>query len=158
MSADLADSRKADEEASEANHVGLTAAQKQEIATATIDTNLRQGDLGVGVDSVSEIQTSVAPSETWLREDLEKVYALLSGHVGIDGVSRTHRAPCSIHGRGHVVLPLVAIVCRVEIVFFAGGWHMCVGSRGLGKNRGGYCRTATPFVASVPDRNGSRIG
>ena len=30
-----------------------------------------------------EIQTGVAPSEIWLREDLEKVYALLFRYVGI---------------------------------------------------------------------------
>ena len=43
----------------------------------TIETNLWQGDLGDGVDSDSEIQTSVAPAEIWLRDDLEKVFALL---------------------------------------------------------------------------------
>ena len=43
----------------------------------TIEANLRQGDLGVGVDSLSKIQTSVTPPEIWLREDLKKVYAAL---------------------------------------------------------------------------------
>ena len=43
----------------------------------TIETNLRQGDLGLGVDTLSEFEKSVAPSEIWLREDLEKVNARL---------------------------------------------------------------------------------
>ena len=42
MSADLADSQKADEEASKAKYTGLTAAKKQELAIVTIETNLRQ--------------------------------------------------------------------------------------------------------------------
>ena len=39
-----------------------------------------------------EIQTVVAPSEIWLREDLEKVYALLFRYVGIG----TRLALCSV--------------------------------------------------------------
>ena len=31
---------------------------------------------------VMEIQTSVSPSETWLKDDLEEVYALLSRFFG----------------------------------------------------------------------------
>ena len=31
---------------------------------------------------VMEIQTSVAPSEIWLRDDLENIYALRSGSSG----------------------------------------------------------------------------
>ena len=60
------------------------AVKDNEVATltATIETNLPQGDLESGVDSLSESQTSVAPSETWLNEDLEKIYALLFRNVG----------------------------------------------------------------------------
>ena len=85
MSAGLADYQKADEEGRKSDHATLVAAKENEVAklTATIETNLMQGDLETGVASLSEIQTSVAPSEIWLREDLEKAYALLLLHVRI---------------------------------------------------------------------------
>ena len=73
MSAALAGSQNADEEDCKTDHAPRVAAmENEEVATltATIETNLRQGDLVTGVDSLSEIHTSVASSEIWFREDL----------------------------------------------------------------------------------------
>ena len=39
--------------------------------------NLLQGDLGVEVDSLLEIQACVAPAEIWPRDDLEEFHALV---------------------------------------------------------------------------------
>ena len=66
MPTDPADSQN-EIEASNANHAGPTAAKKQEIATVRIETNLRQGDLGVEVDTVegdlAETENSLAGDE-----------------------------------------------------------------------------------------------
>ena len=73
MSADLADPQKADGEASKAskaNHATLVAAKENEL----------------------KIQRDVASSEIWLREDLERVYAVLFRNVGIG----TGLALCSV--------------------------------------------------------------
>ena len=59
MFADLADSQKVDEEERKTDHAPLDAVKENEV----------------------EIQTGVAPSEIWLREDPEKVYALLFRYV-----------------------------------------------------------------------------
>ena len=41
--------------------------------------------------------------------------------------------PCPIDCRRDLRLPPVVIVCLVEIVFCAGGWQACAGSRASGK-------------------------
>ena len=74
MPAALANSLKADEEDRRSDHAKLVAVtENQEVATltATIEPNLRQGR-----------QACVAPSELWLRDDLEEVYALLFRFLG----------------------------------------------------------------------------
>ena len=74
MPAALANSLKADVEDRRSDHVPLVAAtENEEVATltATIETNLRQGR-----------QACVAPSELWLRDNLEEVYALLFPFLG----------------------------------------------------------------------------
>ena len=53
-----------------------------------------------------EIQTSVAPAEVWLREDLEKVHALLFRYVGED----KRLALCSVTTQQFVILVLDPIV------------------------------------------------
>ena len=69
MSADLADSQKADEEDRKSDHATLVAAKEFEVTTlmATIETNLRQGDFGVEVDSMkgdlAETENSLAGDE-----------------------------------------------------------------------------------------------
>ena len=69
MPADLADSPKADEEERKTAHAPLAAAKENEVATvtATIETNLRQGDLGGEVDSgngyLAETENSLAGDE-----------------------------------------------------------------------------------------------
>ena len=69
VSADLADSQKVDEEDRKSDDAALVAALEHEVATAaTIETILRQGDLGV--DPFRDSKKSVASSEIWLREDL----------------------------------------------------------------------------------------
>ena len=80
MPADLADSLKADEEDRKTDHAPLVAAtENQEVATltATIETNLRQGDLGVEVDSMkgdlAETENSLAGDEASSeREERQK--------------------------------------------------------------------------------------
>ena len=65
----LANSLKEDEEDRRSDHAPLVAVTEIEVVamlTATIETNLGQGR-----------QICVAPSELWLRDDLEEVYALL---------------------------------------------------------------------------------
>ena len=55
MSADLADSLEADEEDRKSDHTTLVQVKENEVATltATIETNLWQGDLETGVGSLS---------------------------------------------------------------------------------------------------------
>ena len=65
MPADLAESLKADEEDRKTDHAPLVAAtENQEVATltATIQTNLRQGNLAVEVDSM---KGDLAETETF---------------------------------------------------------------------------------------------
>ena len=83
MPADLANSLKADEDR-KSDHTTLVQVKEEKVVTdaATTETKLQRGDLGVGVDSLSEIQTCVAPAEIWLRDVLEKVYALLFRFLG----------------------------------------------------------------------------
>ena len=55
MPGDLADSQKPDEEDRKSAHAPLVAGKENEevaTVTATIETNIRQGDFGVEVDSV----------------------------------------------------------------------------------------------------------
>ena len=54
------------------------------------------------------------------------------------------------HRLPHVVrLPPAVIICRVEIVFLAGGWHSCTGNRASEQNSSSCCRAAPPFGASA---------
>ena len=91
MPAGLADTLKADEEDRKTDPAAATENEEVATLTATVETNLQQGDLETRVASLSEIQTSVSSFETWLREDLENVYALLFRN-GID----TRLALCSV--------------------------------------------------------------
>ena len=74
MSADLADSQRADEEERKTNHAPLDAAKKQETATVTIQTNFLEGDLKTEVDGMkgnlteTETENNEASSE-WEEED-----------------------------------------------------------------------------------------
>ena len=69
MSADLADSQKAVEEDRKSDHAIVVAAEENQVATltATIETNLWQGDVGVEVDSVegdlAEVENPFAGDE-----------------------------------------------------------------------------------------------
>ena len=51
--------------------------------TATIETNIQQDDPVSRWTPVQRLKQASAPSEIWIREDLEKVYALLFRYVGI---------------------------------------------------------------------------
>ena len=83
MPADLANSLKADEDR-KSDHTTLVQVKEEKVVThaATTETKLQWSDLGVGVDSLSEIQTCVAPAEIWLRDDLEKSTRCFSGSSG----------------------------------------------------------------------------
>ena len=68
MPAALANSLKADEDR-KSDHTTLVQVKEEEeeevvTHTATTETNLWQGDLGVEVDSLSEIPAGVAPAES----------------------------------------------------------------------------------------------
>ena len=83
MPADFADSLKADEEDRKTDHATLFAAKENEgvaTLTATIETNFRQGDLGVEVDSVegdlAETENSAADdgaSSAWEERQKSRV-------------------------------------------------------------------------------------
>ena len=72
----LANSLKADEDR-KSDHTTLVQVKEEEdevvTHTPTTETNLRQGDLGIEVDSLSEIQACVAPAEIWLRDAVPRV-------------------------------------------------------------------------------------
>ena len=73
MPAALVNSLKADEEDRRSDHAPLVAVTDNEevvTLTTTIETNLRHR------------QTCVGPTELWLRDDLEEVYALLFRFLG----------------------------------------------------------------------------
>ena len=69
MPADLADSLEADEEDRKTDHAPQVQVKENEVVmlTATIETNLRQGDLGVDVDGRSHFSGHQASSE-WEEE------------------------------------------------------------------------------------------
>ena len=66
----LADSLKADEEDRKSDHAPLVAAKDNEVAivTATIETNLRQGDLETGVDGMKGDLTETERESNWARQ------------------------------------------------------------------------------------------
>ena len=76
-------------------------------------------------------------------------------------LAEIRNVPCPIVRRRDVRLPPVVIVCRVEIVFIAGSWHSCGGSRTSEQTSSRYSRAAPPlgasaqrFVPTVSDRTG----